>query len=178
MAEPSPAASDRATVPVPRSRLRIGIAAVACGAAAVTSWLLFAPGSSREPIQPASSSSSQAFQAAQEAMDAWARFASTGELDDLQGHFHPDGPQYAQLRQEAHSLRARTDDGPPYRFRVTTAAVKGVDDSRAVLHAELVVTRAGETTRTYAWELELVHQPEHGWTLWTVSTLSRANHPR
>lgn len=111
-------------------------------------------------------------------MNAWARFASTGKLEGLKGHFHPDGPQYAQLREEAPSLRARTDHGPPYRFHVTAGTVQVVDKRRALLDVELVFTRAGKSTRTYTWELELVHEPEHGWRLWTVNTLSRASHQR
>ena len=169
MAGPSPAPSDDSSPS--RSRLLAGWALVSV-TAVVVGWLLLGPQQPREQAPPevAFSSGEAPLEAAQQALDAWGRFAVTGDLDDLDGHFHPDGPQYAQLRDEARAVRARSDGGPPYSFEIEDATVNAFHARRALLHVEVTLNRPGEPTRSLRWELDLVHEPHHGWTLWTVTS--------
>lgn len=174
MAGPTPAASDDSSPS--RNRLLAGCAVVSIAAALVIGWLLLEPRQPREeePPEVAFSSSEAPLEPAQQALDAWGRFAVTGDLEELDGHFHPDGPQYAQLRDEAPDVRARGDGGFPYSFGIEDASIEdaSVDTlhaGRALLHVEVALNRPGEPTRLLRWELDLVHEPHHGWRVWTVT---------
>ena len=167
MAGPSPA--PRYDSP-PRSRFLAGCAVVSV-TAVVVGWLLLGPQQPREqaPPQSALSSSEASLEAAQQALDAWGRFAVTGDLEELDGHFHPDGPQHAQLRNEAPAVRARADGGPPYEFQIEDATVEVYDSRHTRLRADVTLTRPSEAARSYKWRLELAPGPDGGWKLWTVS---------
>jgi hypothetical protein len=99
------------------------------------------------------------------ALDAWARFAASGDLDHLAGHFVVDGPQYRQLSDEA--AEDREWDGRDYQF--------GIADAEVVAPGQVVgtvtVRRDGEVTMTARWEFDL--RPIEGrWQIWTVRTNS------
>ena len=141
---------------------------VSGAAVIVVGWLLLGPQQPREQAPPESADDlSQApLVAAQDALDAWGRFAVTG---DLGGHFHPDGPQYAQLHSEVPAVRARKDRGPPYELQIEDATVEVVHARHTRLHVDVTLTRPSEAARSYKWQLELVREPDDGWKLWTVS---------
>ena len=169
MAGPGSAPSDASSPS--RNRLLTGCAVVSIAAVLVIGWLLLEPRQPREeaPPETAFNSGEAPLEAAQQALDAWGRFAVTGDLEELNGHFHPDGPQYAQLQDEASAVRARSDGGPPYSFEIEDANVDALREQRALLHIKVTLNRPGEPVRSYRWELELVHQPQDGWTVWTVT---------
>ena len=170
MAGPGPAPSDASSPS--RSRLLAGYAVVSIAAVLVIGWLLLEPHQPREEAPPkvAFSSREAPLEAAQQALHAWGRFAVTGDLEELDGHFHPDGPQYAQLQDEAPAVHGRSDGGPPYSFEIEDATVDALHARRALLNVEVTLNRPGEPTRSLRWELDLVHQPHDGWTLWTVTS--------
>jgi hypothetical protein len=108
-----------------------------------------------------------AAQGARDALDAWARFASSGDLDQLRGPFDPAGPQLARLKAEAPGVAARAAGGA-YSF---SAEVLGVNAGRnrdeQLVGADVVVSRSGESDQRFTWELVL-RRSEERWLLWTV----------
>jgi hypothetical protein len=107
-------------------------------------------------------------EAARDALAAWGRFAVSGELDRLEGFFHPDGPQWRQLAAEAETL-ADEPPGPP-RYKVTLRQPRIVERGRdrALVRGRVTFARRGETTQRYRWDLVMVPGGDGGWLLWTV----------
>ena len=149
----------------------VGSAVVSVAAIIAVGWLLLGPQQPREQAPPegALSVSQVPLEAAQDALDAWGRFAVTGDLGELDGHFHPDGPQYAQLLDEAPAVGARGDGGPPYEFQIEDATVEVLKARRARLHVDVTLTHPSEAARQYQWQVVLVAGPDDDWRLWTVS---------
>ena len=107
--------------------------------------------------------------AARAALDAWARFASTGDLDQLRDTFDPAGPQLARLTSEAPALRSRPLTDDPYTFSATVLSVgAGPNRDEQLVAADVVVSRPGETDQRFAWELVL-RRSGGSWLLWTVN---------
>ena len=106
--------------------------------------------------------------AAWAALDAWARFADTGDVDQLGVAFDRGGPQFSRLRAEVAGLAERPAGGAPYVFSATAMQVgAGINKDERVLVADVVVSRAGEADQRFAWELVL-RKSEGRWRLWTV----------
>jgi hypothetical protein len=160
---------------VARWRLLLGAGLVAVAGAALMAWLLLSSQApSGPPSPPLLAGDDEVIQAIHAALDAWARFAVFGDLDVLRGHFHPDGPQYAQLRTEVDSIRQMGDAGPPYRFHVDQATLHEISRRAATVVVDATLSRSGELDRSYYWAIELRHFPDHGWMVWTVSTAEQA----
>jgi alkylhydroperoxidase family enzyme len=112
---------------------------------------------------------------AQRALDAWARFASTGDLNQLGDTFDRSGPQFARLSAEATAMRAATLNGAPYAFSATVVGVSAGDGhDEQVVAAELVLSRPGETDQNFAWDLVL-RRSGGQWRLWTVRERAAAS---
>ena len=106
--------------------------------------------------------------AARAALDAWARFASTGDIDHVRETFHPAGPQLARLNAEAQAGRVQPAGGAPYAFSATSLRVSsGRNDDEQVVAADVVVSRPGETDQRFKWEL-VMRSIDNRWVLWTV----------
>lgn len=108
--------------------------------------------------------------ATEAALAAWADFAATGDLDDLDAHFHPDGPQYAHIAAEATQRNDTQPTPAEYRFVLTDPTVT-IDDDTACLRAAVTFHRP-EGTETYQWQLELRGDQGHGWRVWTITERS------
>lgn len=100
--------------------------------------------------------------AAEEAMSAWARFASTGDLQAVKGVFAEDGPQYQQLVQEAPTL---SNEGAHYRFALADPVLL----QPGLVRGLVTVSRPGEPDQNYVWDVEL-RLMEGRWQVWTVRT--------
>ena len=106
--------------------------------------------------------------AARAALDAWARFANSGDVDQLEAVFDPGGPQFARLRVEAPGVAARPAAGAAYAFTATGMQVgAGSSADERVVVADVVLARAGEADQRFAWEL-VMRKGEDRWRLWTV----------
>lgn len=105
------------------------------------------------------------------ALLAWRRFAATGDLGVLNGHFHPDSPQHPQLITKAADLAIDPLGDPPYRFVLDTPEIT-IDADRATVVGEVVTTRSGEELKSAQWQLELVRV--EGSSAWLVRTLTEA----
>ena len=132
------------------------------------------PGAERPSIveapaaAPAGAAGESVEVAARAALDAWARFADTGDVDQLEAVFDPGGPQFARLRAEAPGVAARPAAGAPYAFTATGMQVgAGSSADERVVVADVVVSRMGEADQRFAWEL-VMRRGEGRWRLWTV----------
>jgi hypothetical protein len=99
--------------------------------------------------------------AAADALQAWARFASTGDIDLVLDSFAEDGPQLRQLRSEVESI----EPGPPYTFELSNAAIVG----EGIVRGTVTISRVGELEQVFRWDIELV-RVDNRWKLWSVST--------
>jgi hypothetical protein len=126
------------------------------------------PGIAEAPPAPAAPAGESVEEAATAALNAWARFADSGDVDQLGPAFDLAGPQYARLRAEAPVLAATPAGGAPYGFTATGIQVRpGGGDGERVVVADVVVSRPGETDQRFAWEL-VMRKSEGHWRLWTV----------
>lgn len=99
------------------------------------------------------------------ALEAWARFASSGDSEELAGHFVVDGPQYQQLFREA--AADRSWDGRRYQFQLAQAEVVGP----GLVTGTVTLYRDGEVTMTAGWEFDL-RLVGGRWQIWTVRTVN------
>ena len=126
------------------------------------------PGMAEAPGAPAAPGVELVQEAVRAALDAWARFASTGDVDQLGVAFDRGGPQFARLRAEAAGLAGRPAGGGPYAFTATGMQFgPGSNEDERVVVADVVVSRPGETDQRFAWEL-VMRKGEGRWRLWTV----------
>lgn len=102
----------------------------------------------------------------QRALDRWGRFATSGELSLLSGWFHPAGPQYLRLRQEAPTLAADPIGPPPYRFEMVPQRV-AVGNRDATVEGVVTLTRSGEVSQRFHWQVVL-RRLNGEWVVWTV----------
>jgi hypothetical protein len=82
------------------------------------------------------------------------RFAVTNQLGTLRGWFWPNGPQYRQLVGEAKLRRGTKALGPPaYRFTLTRVRVLAPSPRHRILRGRVQVTRPGEASQSYGWDV-------------------------
>jgi len=106
--------------------------------------------------------------AAAAAVEAWGRFATSGDLGEVDDHFVRDGPQYRQFEQEAGARQAAAG-GPPYRFTLLAPVL--LDDQPEgdrIVRGELELTRDGEPAQRFRWDLRLRRGEDGAWRVWTV----------
>jgi Calcineurin-like phosphoesterase len=118
----------------------------------------------------------QALDAGRRALVAWGRFAVTNQLGTLRGWFWPNGPQYRQLAREAKLRRGTRALGPPaYRFTLTRVRVLAPSPRQRVLRGRVRVTRPGEASQSYGWDVWMRRGGTSGdrWRLWSVSPTHR-----
>ena len=160
-------------VVVSRWRLLLGAACVSIAGAVTVGWLILGtegpPGPHPAPA-PLPDADADITQAVHEALEAWARFALSGDLQELAGHFHPDGPQYAQLRTEASGMHHLGDADSPYRFDIHRVTVQSRTRSHATALVDTSLSRQGEATRRYQWLIKVRLYGDDGWVVWTVAT--------
>jgi Calcineurin-like phosphoesterase len=119
------------------------------------------------------SAEQQALEAGRGALTAWGRFAVTNQLGTLHGSFWPNGPQYQQLAREAKLRRGTKALGPPaYRFTLTRVRVLAPSPQHRILRGRVRVTRPGEASQSYGWDVWMRHGGASGdrWRLWSVNT--------
>jgi hypothetical protein len=121
---------------------------------------------------PAAPAGESVEEAARAALDAWARFADSGDVDQLAVAFDRGGPQFARLQSEAPAVAARPAAGARYAFSATGLRVSQVgQEGERVVEAHVVVSRVGETDQRFAWQL-VMRKSEGRWRLWTVRAAS------
>ena len=118
----------------------------------------------------ASSAEAIVLEATDRALAAWGEFAVTGDLALATGLFVVHGPQLEQLRGEAAALLADPLGPPPYLFEVRDPEVTMEDPGEAIVAAQVVMTRTGETPQEFDWRIHL-HQIGGAWQLWTVEVV-------
>lgn len=101
------------------------------------------------------------------ALAVWGEFAVTGDLALVTGLFVGHGPQLEQLRGEAAALLAEPLGPPPYVFEVRDPVVTMKDTGEAIVAAQVVMTRVGETPQEFDWRIHF-HRIGGVWQLWTV----------
>jgi hypothetical protein len=152
---------------MPPWRRRVGVGLVLLLALGVA-YVLSAVRPSTSPSRPPANLEPPVERAARAALDAWARFASTGDLDALAVSFDPAGPQMARLRWEAASMPGRLD--PSYAFSLRgLSASTGRNQDEQVVRVDVVLSRSVEADQVFAWELVMRRAGrESPWLLWTV----------
>jgi Calcineurin-like phosphoesterase len=113
----------------------------------------------------------RALEAGRRALEAWGRFAVTNHLATLRGWFWPNGPQYRQLAREANLRRGTKALGPPaYRFTLTRVQVLAPSPRHRVLRGRVRVTRPGEASQSYGWDVWMRRggASDDRWRLWSV----------
>jgi hypothetical protein len=109
---------------------------------------------------------------AQRALGAWGEFAVSGDLGKLGDTFWKDGLQYQKLVQEAPALRSKHAGPPPYTFTLTPSRVIKAPQGQELVRGTVKVSRAGERTQTFEWDVYLRPVPGSNperWRLWTVA---------
>lgn len=130
--------------------------------------LVILAGSSGDGTKPASTTAgSNPVPAAAAALEAWGRFAVNGDLDELAASFHNEGPQYRLLATEAADLAVSPRGDPPYRFDIAVVEVRAGLGTEQVVRAEVTMSRSGESTKSFKWDL-VMRPIDEGWVLWTV----------
>jgi hypothetical protein len=151
-----------------RSWLLIGLLVVA---AIILAWLTVDVG--RGPNRAAAPTSTTPDQRAiadgQRALADWGEFAVTNNLADVKDTFWANGPQYKQLAREARA-RKKPIGPPPYTVTMSGVQVLKPRPDQRVLRGRVQMTRPGERTQTYNWDVWLKLDPAAGgrWRLWTV----------
>jgi hypothetical protein len=145
-------------------------------------WLpLGGPGSSKvgapPPSPPAApTAEQQALAAGRRALAAWGRFAVTNNLGTLRGWFWPNGPQYQNLAREATLRRGTKTLGPPaYQFTLARVQVLTPSSRQRVLRGRVRVTRPGEASQSYGWDVWMRRGAASSdrWRLWSVNATHR-----
>ncbi len=120
------------------------------------------------PADPRDPAADQLIAVAEAAVEAWGRFAGTGDLAQVAPHFVADGPQYRQFAAEA-ATRQAAAGGPPYVFVLREATV--LPDEPAgdrIVRGTLELSRDGEPSQRYQWDLRLRRIADGSWRIWTV----------
>jgi hypothetical protein len=113
---------------------------------------------------------------ARRGLAAWGEFAISGDLTKLDGTFWKDGLQYQKLAKEAPALRSKRTGPPPYQFALTPSRVQDARDrepsGQKIVRGTVRVTRPGERTQTFNWDVYLRRVPNSNperWAIWTVA---------
>ncbi|MDP8969474.1 MAG: hypothetical protein M3N52_03035 [Actinomycetota bacterium] len=169
--DPTPAADP---LTVPAWRLWLGAGIVVALAAGLLVSLDPSPGRTGDrppPVAP-TADDDDPIRAARDALRAWAVFAGSGALDALLPHFAVAGPQFRQLRAEAPSLAGQPSSGPAYAFGLRDAELVANTQRSAVVRGMVVVSRPGEPTQRYRWDIVLRRDhPAQPWRVWTTKTV-------
>jgi hypothetical protein len=128
------------------------------------------------PVPAGPTAEQQALEDGQRALDSWGRFAVTNDLRQLRRYFWTDGPQYQDLLRLARLRgRQRPLGPPPYRFVIARARVLAPSSDQRVLQGRVQVSRPGERTQSYRWNVWMRRDTTSGgrWRLWTVEGADR-----
>jgi hypothetical protein len=151
-----------------RSWLLIGALVVV---AVVLAWLTVdgLPGAGRDPTTT-TNAEQRVIADGQKALADWGVFAVSNNLEDVKDSFWTEGPQYKQLAKEARARRGKELGPPPYKMTISQVRVIAPRDDQRVLRGRVQMTRPGERTQNFHWDLWLrVDQAADGrWRLWTV----------
>ena len=83
-----------------------------------------------------------------------------------------EGPQLAQLRNEAEGLRNSGPGLPPFDFALLDPALTDVGESRAIVRSGIRMTRPDTEPADFRWDIEMVwDQIAERWRLYTVATV-------
>ena len=104
--------------------------------------------------------------AARHALWAWGRFAVSGDVAELTDNFHPDGPQYELLVEEASRLADRRLGNPPYQFLIVNPEII-IRHNEQIVRANVEMSRRGEATQRFHWDV-VMRWVDDAWMLWTV----------
>lgn len=118
------------------------------------------------PTTTTSPSASDPTVAAQAALDAWGRFAGSGDLTELEGHFASGGAQLARLESEVEGLVP----GNAYTVLLSNSTVTRSTDAQVTVTGDVTWIRSPEPTQRYRWAIDLASGPS-GWTLVTARTV-------
>lgn len=103
--------------------------------------------------------------AASAAMSAWGEFAGTGDVNLLDDHFDPSGPQYRQLVGEAEGIKAT---GARSGYEVEPRGVaERLSGDMATVRADVIWRRGTEPEQWWEWIIDL-RRRGGAWTVWTV----------
>jgi hypothetical protein len=126
--------------------------------------------------QPAATHFSQAEQRmiadARSALGAWGEFAVSGDIGQLGDTFWKDGRQYQKLAEEAPALKSKHTGPPPYKFTLTPSRVVDAAAGQKIVRGTVKVSRPGERTQSFQWDVYLRPVPGSNperWRLWTVA---------
>lgn len=110
------------------------------------------------------------------ALAAWGEFAVSGDLGKLDGTFWKDGLQYQKLVKEAPDLKSKHAGPPPYKFTLTPSRVLDAPGGQKIVRGTVKVSRPGERTQSFQWDVYLRRVPGSNpevWRLWTVANTPR-----
>jgi hypothetical protein len=141
-------------------------------AALFLAWLTVdGPGSER--AAPTTTTPEQrAIADGQRALSDWGQFAVTNDLRSVRDSFWANGPQYKLLAREARRRRGKPIGPPPYQVTMSGVQVLKPRPDQRVLRGRVQMTRPGEVTQNFNWDVWLQADPAAGgrWRLWTVRT--------
>lgn len=118
---------------------------------------------------PASEASADPVVVIEGALQAWGQFAIDGDLDRMAPFFWADGPQWANLENDAADILVRSDPGPSYLTSVVDAHVVDATDGQQTVVAGVTFGRTGESTQTLRWRISL-HRRDGRWAIWSITT--------
>jgi hypothetical protein len=149
-----------------RSWLLIGALVVA---AVILAWLTvdLRPGQ-KQAATTSTTPDQRVIADGERALADWGVFAVTNDLASVKDSFWPNGPQYKQLAKEA-KTRKRIGS-PPYTMTMTGVRVLKPREDQRILRGRVQMTRPGEKSQTFNWDVWLKVDPSAGgrWRLWTV----------
>lgn len=100
-----------------------------------------------------------------DALVAWGKFAASGNLEDVEGFFDPDGPQWASLSAEAGSV------GTGFAAEIVERSLLvNADSSKFV--GEITFS-SNDDHETVTWMIDLRQTPGSRWLIWSVSDTAR-----
>lgn len=103
-------------------------------------------------------------ESARAALSAWAQFASSGELAGIDEWFADDGPQHAQILEEAATFDP--SGSTSYTFDLGDVEVE-TRDGFPVVSGRVTVFVNGDVTERLDWDIYLVDRGDR-WVVWTV----------
>jgi hypothetical protein len=150
-----------------RSWLLIGLLVLA---ALFLAWLTVDGPGSEQAAPTTTTPEQRAITDGNQALADWGQFAVTNDLRSVKDSFWANGPQYKLLAKEA---KARKPIGPPpYQVTMSGVQVLKPRPDQRVLRGRVQMTRPGEVTQNFNWDVWLQSDPAAGgrWRLWTVRT--------